>query len=106
MFKKLYTYFKNKKAIKREAIAKAKKRREEIELAANTELYTQSLVNVRHISSTLKVLDSIQHTVKGDSAADTRKKRESAKARIEWYKRKLTEEKAMVKYFADLTGIE
>ena len=68
------------------------------------ELLTQSIVNVRYIKASLNTLRSNANTIKGDTAGETRRKRESVRKRIEWLEGKLTEEAGMVEHFSKLLG--
>ena len=64
----------------------------------------QCRVNVRYLNASINVYRSNSKTIKGDGAADTRKKRETAKKILNWYIKKLEEEKALINYFTRLTG--
>lgn len=64
------------------------------------ELYTQSLNNVRYLRASINTYNSVVNHVKGDSPAETRTKRQNVQYRIEWLKRKLTEELGMVEYYS------
>jgi len=64
------------------------------------ELYTQSLNNVRHLRASINTYNSVVNYIKGDSPAETRTKRQNVQYRIDWFKKKLTEELGMVEYYA------
>lgn len=55
--------------------------------------------NVRYLRSYLNTLNSVSNCIKGGSAAETRKKRQGAKAQIKWVAGKLKEEESMEIYF-------
>jgi len=62
----------------------------------------QCRANVRQLTSSINVQGSMIHSVQGNSAAETRKKRKAAKEHLEWMQRKLKEEQGMVEYYTRL----
>jgi hypothetical protein len=61
-----------------------------------TELRKITINNVRYIKSYLNTLHSVVNCMKGNSMAETKKKRASARKRIEWLSTKLIEEQGMI----------
>ena len=61
-----------------------------------TELRKICIDNVRYIKSYLNTLHSVVNCMKGNSAAETKLKRESARKRIQWLESKLPEEEGMI----------
>ena len=57
--------------------------------------------NVRYIRSYSNVLKSMSVTMKGSSAAETRRKRNWAKSKLEWLDSKLKEEQVMVELYKE-----
>jgi hypothetical protein len=68
------------------------------------ELLTQSIINVRHIRSSINTLRMNVNNLKGESPGETRRKRESAKQKLKWFEGKLAEETGMVEYYSELLG--
>lgn len=66
------------------------------------ELYTQSLNNVRFIRASLNTYGGIVNSVKGESPAKTRAKKQRIQQHIDWLKVKLVEEEGMVEYYRKL----
>lgn len=58
-----------------------------------------TITNVMYLRSYLNVLRSVSNTMKGASAAETRKKRQGAKLQIKWVETKLKEEELMETYW-------
>lgn len=85
--------------------ALAEEKRIEAERKANTELFTISLGNVRYLNGVINVTSAMVNQVKGKTGPETRKRREDMRRQIEWYERKLWEEKGMTEYFGELAGI-
>lgn len=73
--------------------ANREKRKELIDLRRIT------ICNVRYLRSYLNTLNSVANCIKGGSAAETRKKRQGAKAQIKWVATKLKEEEYMEIYW-------
>lgn len=69
-----------------------------LEEISDSELLQQTRENVRYITSQLSILRPMTQ-VRGNSAAETRKKRKNIREQIEWYESKLKEEKGMVQYY-------
>lgn len=65
-----------------------------------------TITNVIYLRSYLNVLRSVSNTIKGASAAETRKKRQGAKAQIKWVETKLQEEEYMETYWTNRLGDE
>jgi len=63
------------------------------------ELRLITINNVRYITGYLNVLHSVVNCMKGNSMAETKRKREWARKKISWLEGKLEEEKAMVDYW-------
>jgi hypothetical protein len=61
-----------------------------------TELRKICIDNVRYIKSYLNTLYSVVNCMKGNSMAETKRKRASARKRIKWLESKLIEEKGML----------
>ena len=61
-----------------------------------SELRLITLNNVRYISSYINTLHSVVNCMKGNNAAETKRKREGARKKLEWLKSKLIEEKGML----------
>ena len=57
--------------------------------------------NVRYIRSYSNVLKGMSVTMKGSSAAETRRKRNWAKSKLEWLAYKLKEEQVMVELYTE-----
>jgi len=68
------------------------------------ELLTQSIINVRHIRSSINTLRMNVNNLKGETPGETRRKRESAKQKLKWFEGKLAEEAGMVEYYSELLG--
>jgi hypothetical protein len=68
------------------------------------ELLTQSIINVRHIRSSINTLRTNVNNLKGEGPRETRRKRESAKQQLKWFEGKLLEETGMVEYYCKLLG--
>lgn len=62
----------------------------------------QCKANVRQLTSSINVYGSMVNVAKGNSAAETRRKRKEAKEHLEWMQRKLKEEQGMVEYYTNL----
>ena len=60
--------------------------------------------NINYIKSYTNVLSMNLHTSKGGSAAETRRKRDWIRTKIEWLSNKLTEETAMLEYYKKELG--
>ena len=56
------------------------------------ELRLIAINNVRYIKSAINVFNSVVNTIKGQSAAETKRRRATARIQLEWYKSKLPEE--------------
>ena len=80
---------------KRRMQEKARKEREK-ELI---ELRLITINNVRYLRSYISTLRSMSNTIKGASAAETRKKRDWAKSQVKWLETKLKEEQYMEVYW-------
>jgi hypothetical protein len=63
------------------------------------ELRLITINNIRYIRSAINVFNSVVNTVKGQSAAETKKRRIAAQAQLKWYKLKLPEEEAMLNHW-------
>lgn len=68
------------------------------------ELMTQSIENVRYIKAYINTLRGNIHTMKGESAAETKRKREQAKVKLKWLDSKLSEETCHAHHYARLLG--
>lgn len=68
-------------------------------LQESKELRLITINNVRYISCYLHTLHSVVNCVKGNSMAETKRKRDWARKKISWLEGKLEEEKAMVDYW-------
>ena len=68
-------------------------------LQESKELRLITINNVRYISCYLHTLHSVVNCVKGNSMAETNRKRDWARKKISWLEGKLEEEKAMVDYW-------
>jgi hypothetical protein len=66
--------------------------------------YTQSINNSRYIRSSINVLTSNVHSVKGRDGAETKRKKEFLRGRIKWLSSKLIEEESMVEYYGSLSS--
>ena len=64
-------------------------------------LLTISHNNVRYIKSYSNVLKGMSVTMKGSSAAETRRKRTWAKSKLEWLASRLKEEQFMVELYTE-----
>lgn len=74
------------------------------EKAENIANYTQSIKNTMYLQSCINVYTSNVNNVKGKSGADTKRKKDFLRSKIEWMKKKLIEETYMVEYYGSLTG--
>lgn len=91
---------------------RAKAARDHVERDINTrerskiipKLMTQSIDNVRYLSAYINTLRGNVHSMRGESAADTKRKRESAKSQLKWLERKLVEETYYANHYARLLG--
>ena len=63
------------------------------------ELRLITINNVRYITGYLNVLHSVVNSMKGNSLAETKRKREWARKKITWLEGKLEEEKVMLDYW-------
>jgi hypothetical protein len=68
------------------------------------DLFQQSHSNVGYIRSHINTLRGNANSVQGATAADTKRKRDGAKARLEWLERKLDEEIFYLQHYARLLG--
>lgn len=99
---KLIQFIKNKIDEKKLARHLLEKKQRLARLKELKEELTQCRNNVRYIKACINVYRSNSKTIKGESAGDTRKKREAAKRTLEWYRKKLKEEESLVNYFEGL----
>jgi len=60
-----------------------------------------TITNVMYLKSYLNTLRSVANCMKGSNAAETRKKRQGAKAQIKWLETKLKEEENMEIYWTN-----
>lgn len=104
MLKDLYNNWKTKRELearaKAEAEAKAKREARAKALEYFTELFTQSLNNVRYIKASMNTISGMMNSIKGRSVGDTKRRKEAMRAQLKWYENKLKEERAMVHYYA------
>lgn len=109
MLKDLYNKWKNTRELearaKAEANAKAKAEARAKAKKYFTELYTQSLNNVRYIKASMNTISGMMNSIKGRSVGDTNKRKDAMRSQIKWYEVKLQEERGMVRYYANLAGI-
>ena len=105
MIKKWYNIWKEKRATKARAVAAYQLKIETERIKMYTQLYTQSVVNVRYIEASISTMSGMCNGIKGDNATETRKRRTAVRAQIEWYHRKLHEERGMAEHFGKLAGI-
>ena len=63
------------------------------------ELRLITINNIRYIRSAINVFNSVVNTVKGQTVAETKKRRIAAQAQLKWYKSKLPEEEAMLNHW-------
>ena len=68
------------------------------------DLLEQSHSNVRYIRSHINTLRGNANSVQGATAADTKRRRDGAKAQLEWLERKLDEEIFYLHHYARLLG--
>jgi len=68
-------------------------------LQESKELRLITINNVRYITGYLRNLHSVVNSMKGNSMAETKRKRDWARKKISWLEGKLEEEKAMVDYW-------
>ena len=61
-----------------------------------------SINNIRYIRSSINVLTSTLHSIKGNNGAETRKRREFTRKRIDWLTNKLPEEEGNSIHFSSL----
>jgi len=66
--------------------------------------YTQSLKNSMYIRSSISVITSNIHSVKGRDGAETKRKKEFLRTRLKWLSNKLIEEEYMTKHYGSLVG--
>ncbi len=64
-----------------------------------SELRLITLNNVRYIGSYINTLYSVVNCMKGNNAAETKRKREGARKKLKWLESKLIEEKGMLIYW-------
>ena len=104
MLKDLYNNWKEKREreaeARAEAEAKAKKEARAKALQYFTELFTQSINNVRYIKASMNTISGMMNSIKGRNAGDTKRRKEAMRSQLKWYERKLQEERAMVHYYA------
>jgi hypothetical protein len=70
------------------------------------ECYTIALNNCRYIKAAINLHNSVAKTAKGESAAETKRKRAHSRKMAEWYQKKLPEEQFWVQHYARLGGIK
>jgi hypothetical protein len=68
------------------------------------QLMTHSIDNVRYIRAYINTLRGNIHHMKGESAADTKRKREGARSQLNWLEGKLSEEICHANHYARLLG--
>lgn len=68
------------------------------------QLLEQSALNVRYLRSYINTLRGTATSVQGSTAAETKRKRDGAKAQLEWLERKLEEETFYLQHYARLLG--
>lgn len=68
-------------------------------LAELKELLRITNCNINYIKAYLNTLGSVANNTKGDTAAETRNKRQWVKSKIEWLNRKVEEEIVMSKIY-------
>lgn len=61
-----------------------------------SELRLITLNNVRYLGSYISTLNSVVNCMKGNNAAETKRKREGARRKLIWLESKLIEEKGML----------
>jgi len=105
MIKFIKTYMKKKEA---EAQAQAEADRDRKLLAKKNwikEIKALRLItinNARYIRSSINVLNGAVNHAKGSNAAETKRKREFLRTRLNWLKGKQSEEESMIIYYDSL----
>jgi len=61
-----------------------------------------TIINARYIRSSINVLNGVVNHATGSNAAETKRKREFLRTRLEWLKGKQSEEESMIIYYDSL----